>query len=90
MSKVKIWFAIWGLSIVVGSALTIVAKILNTLNHMPFEQYRQILPFYLSFVLLPLLCISNYHARKEKNKAITIISSCLIFHHVLCLVAELL
>lgn len=94
--KATFWLILWVVLIVIGSAITAVEQVVTFLQtgvnlaEQPYTELRLfLLLIYLPFVLLPLLCVSQFYAVKEKNKTVRIATLCLIIHHVISAVAVL-
>lgn len=93
--KSVFWFLVWAvLFCVCGfySNFREISYYLQNGTHLeypPYADYQIVLLFVLIFILIPMLCVSHYYARKEKNKAIKIASMLILIQNVICLVASL-
>lgn len=91
-AKAVFWFVLWGVSITLGSIFSAAEKFkrAGTFSTFLYEDYQIfLLLVFLPLVLLPMLCISCYHAHKENNKKVKLASSFFIIHHIICVVAVL-
>lgn len=86
-SKAKICLILWLILLVVGSVISGYIQ-LNYSKDPGFIQYIKnfLLLVYSPVLLIPPLGATFYYAVKEKSKTLKVISLCLLFHHILCVV----
>ena len=94
--KSAFYFVLWAIITRVGSTLSVAEQILYFLDkkdRLKFPPYTILQSFLLwgvlPFCLIPLLYVSNRLAVREKNRAILILSTILLIHHIICLIALL-
>ena len=91
--KSAIWIAIWGALLFIGAIINVIFGVISHMNQVPTLdglQYTRDQAVFMSVViagcLLPSLFMSNYYSKKENNRPITIITVCLLAHHVICFI----
>ena len=94
MKKAKFWFILWIVAISLGSVVSAVYELSNTLKNGFIQQtplytdfQKFLLLIYLPFCLIPMLGVSYRYAVLEKNKKIKIASICFLIHHIICVMA---
>lgn len=96
-NKSSIWLCLWGVSLAVGSVLSVVCQsyyYFRTGTALETsENYKNLLLFVVllvALVLLPMLTLALFHANKEKRKGVKGVSIALIVHHGICVVAAVI
>ena len=98
MKKAKIWLAIWGGALVLGaiiSRICWIAYFFKTGTYpsetLPYEPYEKFLLFlYLPMILMPTISLSLYFSIKGKIKYLSIITSIILLHHIICVVGAII
>ena len=95
--KSVFYFILWAVFIKLATFFSIaseVAMYFRTREHQASQILtscqRFLVLVVLPFVLIPLLSLSCYYAKKERNRVIKIITICLLVHHLLSLIGLLL
>lgn len=96
MKKSTVTFILWAVLLIAGSAFSAVCQLLlhSQVEGLPGfisnGYYQTVLVLIcVPFILVPLLAVSFYHARKEANKPIKIASVCILIHHIICVFGAL-
>ena len=95
--KAVVYFVLWVIVLLLGTVFSKIYSLIQILEPglpptvPPYQTYHLFLILGVgTCVLLPLLGLACYHAFKEKNKPIKILSICLIIQHLICILAVLI